>query len=380
MRRRSNPFVKYLSCLLIIPVLIIFLIATGLLVSLAFLYFTTSSYADSSNLTIHRLPHLTPTPSGAMVAEASSQPDAASAAPVSVHAAEPASRQGGSPSPTLLTRLINLIFGAPTDPTALVIQRLPPLTPTPFSAEVVQAADQPEAFAAVPTTRPVSAALDSDANQTPSLPPSNPPAAPLATSEPQEPDQGMPGWSFVGVQTLLNEGEAVVKGVLINNTGSPQEAVEVSGVFYDAQGQAIQEQVDTSSYIPVDIIPIGGHIPFEMDATSPTSISRIELQAQSTPAADTPRQDFQFVDLSQWTNKEGQYCLGGQVQNLGATLQDYLVILGTIYNSQGKLVGFSDNTPTTADVLEGGKSSPFELCVDSLNQQVTRHELNAMGY
>ena len=127
-------------------------------------------------------------------------------------------------------------------------------------------------------------------------------------------------------------------------------------------------------------MPVWAHVPFELDIESAQPITRLQLTAQSTPAMETLRQDFQFADVNQWTNQDGMYCLGGQVQNAGPSLQNYVIILATIYNQQGKLVSFSDDVPASPEVLDGGQTSPFEMCLDPLNQQVKRYELTALGY
>ncbi len=261
------------------------------------------------------------------------------------------------------------------------LTHLPTLTPTP-SAMGLQKPGQPAVVASASMATPA-AAVAPKAAPAPSQPGSTPPAAsqnPVVSGNTEPADSGAIGWTFAGVPPSISAGQTLVRGVLINNTGAPQQAVEISGVFYNAAGQAIQDQVNMSSHVPIDVIPVGAHVPFELDVDSSQAIARLKLTAQSQPATETLRQDFRFADVNQWTNQDGMYCLGGQIQNTGASLQDYMVILATIYNNQGKLVSFSDDKPASTEVLNGGKTSPFEMCLDPFDQQVTRYELTALGY
>lgn len=275
-----------------------------------------------------------------------------------------------------------LFDGSEEHTARLRLTYLPTLTPTPSAAESQQFG-QPAVDSSMVIATP---SLGITPNATPSAAPA--PVQPSASSKQDqtisgntEPaNSGVMGWSFVGVPASISEGQTVVRGVLINNTGAPQQNVEISAVFYNTQGQELRDQVNMSSHVPIDIIPIGAHVPFELDVNSNQAIARLKLSAQAQPASKTLYQDFRFADVNQWTDQDGMYCLGGQIQNTGATLQDYMVILATIYNNQGKLVSFSDDKPTSTEVLYEGKTSPFEMCLDPLDQQVTRYELTALGY
>jgi hypothetical protein len=206
----------------------------------------------------------------------------------------------------------------------------------------------------------------------PTLPaPSNPEPTPKAE---------VAGWSFRGVQTWLEKGNAVVFGELINNTGTPQQGVDISGVFYDRADQVIRDEIETLSHVPVDIVPVGAHIPFELVIESNEPIYRLDLVARSIPASEPPRQDFQFSNVNLSTNDPNMYCLEGQVQNPGANLVDSLVIMIVGYNDQGNVVNFGEYSPVAPEGVVGEQRSPFRMCLDPLEQQITRHELRAVGY
>ncbi len=282
---------------------------------------------------------------------------------------------------------------APATPTATARAapplHLPTLTPTPIPQPGSEAPAQPVIVASPDAGQPTLAAPPTVAVtptfpvQPTALPPIEPnPTAtlpPPPDSEP-EPNSEVPGWSFRAVHTSLEEGNAVVVGELINSTGSPQQAVEVSGIFYDAQDQVIEDEIDTLSYVPVEVIPPGAHVPFELTVESPQPIYRLDLVALSAPATDFPRQDFQFANINQWAGESNMYCLSGQVQNTGSPLADYLVIMATTYDDQGQVAGFGEYAPAYPEVIVGSQTTPFEICIDPLNQQIARHEFRAVGY
>lgn len=233
------------------------------------------------------------------------------------------------------------------------------------------------------TSTPPATVATPGATAAPRLPsdPSNPlPTLPAPSNPEPTPKSEVAGWSFRGVQTWLEEGNALVIGELINNTGSPQQGVDVSGTFYDRADQVIRDEIETLSHVPVDIVPVGAHIPFELVIESSQPIYRLDLLAKSIPASEPPRQDFQFSNVNLSPNETNLYCLEGQVQNPGANLVDYLVIMIVGYNDQGNVVNFGEYSPVAPEGVVGDQRSPFSMCLDPLEQQITRHELRAVGY
>jgi hypothetical protein len=186
-------------------------------------------------------------------------------------------------------------------------------------------------------------------------------------------------WKLVGVRTSITEVEATAVGKLVNNTGLSQTGVQISGILYDQQNQVISEGVEMSSYVPVDIVPIGGHVPFKLVVKSTRPIDHLELYAMSEPSGASPREDFMFSGLTQWSSSAGEYCLGGQLHNAGPPLEDYLIIVAFGYDNGGQLVSFEKYSPSSPETVIDDQASPFEMCIDPLNHQIARHELRALG-
>jgi len=182
------------------------------------------------------------------------------------------------------------------------------------------------------------------------------------------------------VTNLGNDPEdgLLLMGELVNDTGAPQQAIAISGAFYDMQGEVVADNLDVVSYVPVDPVPAGAHVPFELKVSGGQDIDRFDLRALSEPASDAPRQDFQFSGIEQWAGDAIGYCVRGQVENQGPPVQEYLVVLAIGYDAQGSVVNFGEYY---VDVVpdSGPQSSPFEMCLASLGRQLSRYDLRAFG-
>jgi hypothetical protein len=100
------------------------------------------------------------------------------------------------------------------------------------------------------------------------------------------------GWSFVGVRASLDQEDSIVVGELVNNTGIPQTEIYISGVFYGKNNHIIEEEIDTLSYVPVEVVPVGAHVPFELMIESTEPIIRLDLYAMSEPSGGAPIKIF----------------------------------------------------------------------------------------
>ncbi|RME77277.1 MAG: hypothetical protein D6784_03915, partial [Chloroflexi bacterium] len=181
-------------------------------------------------------------------------------------------------------------------------------------------------------------------NPTPTIPPTprpvftpvpTPTPLPTATPRPTPPlPPAVAGWSFVGVRAALEDTDAVVVGELYNHTGIPQTDIFVSGVFYNAQNQVIDGEIDVLSHVPVDVIPPGARVPFELQVESPEPIYRLDLYAMSEPAGNPPRQDFHFANVTEKVTASNLYCVEGNIINPAEPVEDYLLVMAVAYNRE----------------------------------------------
>ncbi|MCB9078448.1 MAG: SH3 domain-containing protein [Anaerolineaceae bacterium] len=239
----------------------------------------------------------------------------------------------------------------------------PTATSTPAPTPTLQPTQPPALTANTPTAFPSPT----------SVPTGDSTSEPTATSV-----ASLAGWAFAGVRLYPDDDNLLLYGSAINNTGSLQTIESITGAFYDKNGQTISDEEEVYTYWPVNDIPPGSSVPFELVAENlDDDVVDFKLSAEAEPGHEAPREDFQFADVKQWT--EGDvYCVSGAVQDAG-DLNDYLIVAVILYDAQDNMVKFSDSGVFDAGDGIGEKNSPFEICIDPPNQDVTRYEVEAWG-
>jgi len=170
----------------------------------------------------------------------------------------------------------------------------------------------------------------------------------------------------------------MVFGNMKNNSGAAQQISYVTGTFYDDQGQVIPGQHDTYDYWPVEVVPPGGQVPFQLRVYDIQNAGKVDLGVASQPSNQRPLQDFQISGTAS-AEVGGNYCVTGSLHNPGDQLQNYLMVVAVIFNDQDKIINFdSDTSAYPADVV-GDETFDFEVCVDPSGQDVVRYELRAFG-
>lgn len=232
-------------------------------------------------------------------------------------------------------------------------------------------AAQPQPGQPLPTQTPVPTETPLPAPTDTPVPTSTPTVAPpTATPIPV-------GWAFNGVWSFYDPAEEglLLLGELVNNTGVTQGVTAISGVFYDAQGQIIADGSSADFYVPLEVIPAGNPVPFELIVPGLQDAANFDLQVDAQPSNAAPRQDFQFSDVTTLA-EDGYYCLTGQLLD-PAGASDPVVVVAVLYNGQDQMVNYGSTYDYQIDGLAAGAPRPFEICVDQLGQEVARHELRA---
>lgn len=266
-----------------------------------------------------------------------------------------------SPSPSSSPES-QLSAAIPTATEAIVVAVFTPTeSPTPKHTPAATATEPPLA-----TNTPTATATEP-------LPTSTPTASPTATAPPE-------GWLFSGVRlsTQEYEGDMLLYGDVINNTGSTQELAYITGAFYDDQGQVINDE-GMFDYWPIEVVPPGGRVPFELTVIGIESIANFDLRVEAMPIGDMPHQEFELLEVSQ-IDEEDRYCVTGKIRNLGEALNDYLAIIAVLYDAQDNVINFSDYYNYSPKNLVGDQMQDFEICADPLHQEVARHELRPLGF
>jgi hypothetical protein len=186
-------------------------------------------------------------------------------------------------------------------------------------------------------------------------------------------------WSFVGVNSTYDpEWDSVfVYGEVINNTGSSQELVYVTGIFYDDQGRVVADQYSNGDYYPIYVVPPGAQVPFELTLYDVESVADFDPEIIADPSDETPRQDFEFSDLEAG-DAAGEHCVVGKLRDPVGGLDDYLVIVAVLYNDQDNVINFGSYELDDPESLDQ-QGQDFEVCVDPYGQEVARYEVRAWG-
>lgn len=271
------------------------------------------------------------------------------------------------------------VANSPTDPLTATPTRLPTVTPgaRPETAQFFQV-NKPGQFqegvfiTRQPTVTPTSTV-------TPTVPATEIPTPTGTPTETPSPTPLPDGWIFMGVRVSADQGDDSLRlhGDVINNTGTPQEMAYINGTFYDAQGQAIPDAV-TADYWPIQTIPQGGRVPFELTVLDVQNVGNFDLTVEAWPGDEAPSQEFEFLDLNQSTGA-ANYCVSGKLRNPGGELQAYLVTGLILFDSQDNVVNFTDDYKDPPPNIVGDQTMEFNLCVDSLGQEISRYELRAWG-
>ena len=88
------------------------------------------------------------------------------------------------------------------------------------------------------------------------------------------------------------------------------------------------------------------------------------LQVEGSVTDDRPY-DGLVVTTGRAYEEYGYYHLVGEAKNTGEKDCEYVKIVVAFYDAEGQVIGV-DYTYTELDVVPAGKTSPFDLSVDSL--------------
>lgn len=75
----------------------------------------------------------------------------------------------------------------------------------------------------------------------------------------------------------------------------------------------------------------------------------------------------------------GAYRVRGRVENLGAKLDDYAVVVATLFDSKGRAAGVSSLEIASADLLPGAIQA-FEITIEQAAPDVSSCEVQVFGF
>ncbi|MCG3212140.1 MAG: hypothetical protein FOGNACKC_05787 [Anaerolineae bacterium] len=187
------------------------------------------------------------------------------------------------------------------------------------------------------------------------------------------------GWAFANIQIINNgDGSETAYGEMINNTGSAQLVDHISGAFFNGQGQPLPTPGDTYGYWPLDVVPAGARVPFQLTAYNTQNVGRVDMTVASQPDSQQPRQNFEISNTAA-TSDDGAYCVTGTVRNSGAQLHNYLTVVVLLYNDQGQVINFESDQAASPEAIVSGGTFGVDVCLDPLGQHVARFDLRSFG-
>jgi hypothetical protein len=185
-------------------------------------------------------------------------------------------------------------------------------------------------------------------------------------------------WAFANLRMITQADALLVYGEMLNDTGVSQEMDVISGLFYDSQGQVIADDRDMEGSWPIEVVPPAGRVPFELVVGGAQGFASFDLNVEANPTEATPRQDFEFLDLSQ-SNDGGSYCVAGQLRNPGPGLNDYLIIVAVLYDNTDQVIGYGHHNEPFPNEAKGDQTLDFKVCTNTPDLPVARYEVRAWG-
>ena len=221
------------------------------------------------------------------------------------------------------------------------------------------------------TPRPTFTPIGSPAN----VPDTGTPQAEVA---PALPESNEGNWAFTNLRLFPGQEGVIIYGRLTNQSGQPQAITAIGGQFFDDQNRPIATGGNVYSGWPADVIPPDGQIPFMMSVDGVGAVGDYSLTVESEAAPTSPRQTFEFHEV-QGSKDQEAYCLDGWLQNSGPPMVDYLIIVATVYDGQGNVIGFGDYFETQPEEIVGDERLEFAICLDIADPNVGRYDLQAWG-
>ena len=202
------------------------------------------------------------------------------------------------------------------------------------------------------------------------------PTPPGSTPMAVEPDAG---FTFEGVRIQPDQGSEslLIYGEAVNNTSAALRILGIDGTYFDAEGGAISPQ-EVSDYWPIESVPPGWRMPFELTLSGITLVDRVELQVITEDSDNSLRTDLAISEV-EGTLHDGEYCVLGSVRNPGQPLTSHIMVVGVLYDEQDQVINWGIGYQPAPENLTGDESVVASACAEHFNHIVDRYELRAWG-
>jgi hypothetical protein len=154
-------------------------------------------------------------------------------------------------------------------------------------------------------------------------------------------------------------GELRIVGEVRNDFSVDAQAVVVTAILYDAQGQTL-DRVTVST--PLRFVRAGQRAPFLILKPVPKGFYSYILSAAGTSTSQAPTLKLTVAEKKQYEDQAGLYHVEGRVRNDGSGTVDRVLVALTIYNADGDVVNV-EATATTPARLKPGEAGTFHITV-----------------
>jgi hypothetical protein len=169
-------------------------------------------------------------------------------------------------------------------------------------------------------------------------------------------------------------------GEIVNRTGTAQRVLEISGSFYDLQGQLVAGPLKTVYQIPTTAVPVPveGRMPFEMHVLDIEAAATYVLQVRAQVSTEVARQFDGFVNSTPLSVR-GQYCVNSSLTRPEPGLTNYLAITVVLLDADGKAISLGGVYEPDVDDVMSTPTHNFQVCADAYGQPVAGYQLRAWG-
>jgi hypothetical protein len=166
-----------------------------------------------------------------------------------------------------------------------------------------------------------------------------------------------------------------IVGEVQNTLGTNVKYVKIVVTFYDSNGAVIAADYTNTE---IDILKPNQKSPFKLTDYLDNSLAGYSLDVQYNTTQDQPFEGLTIVNQTASIDPQGLHNIVGKVKNNGACEATHVIVVGTYYNSAGKVIGISF-TYTDPATINAGATSSFALTSYPLAITPARYELQVQG-
>jgi len=149
----------------------------------------------------------------------------------------------------------------------------------------------------------------------------------------------------------------------VENTGNiNMQFVKIVATFYDSSKTVVGTAF---TYADIEVLKPNQKSPFNiMEMSNVEEIQSVKLDLTYMPTTNEPYAGLTILSRSSYTSTIGTFHVVGEVKNSGNRDVNFVKVIGTFYDSAGKVVDTSFTYTNPSDITSG-QTAPFYLMVMS---------------